>query len=79
MSLLALICLELGYKRRTLTVTRLSVTPHSKFLRFSTEPRYSEDVPQPGPQTVARLLQGLLAAQGAPVTAVPEAPPAVLR
>lgn len=50
----------------------------SKFLSFTSESRCSEDV-QPGPQTMARLLQNLPAAQVLPVPPVPEVPPAVLR
>lgn len=57
----------------------LSVTPRRNFLLLSVEPRYSEDVPLSGKQTVARPLQGLLAAQGALITTVSEDPPAVSR
>lgn len=56
-----------------------NLTVESKFLPFDTESCYSEDVYQPGPQTMARLLQGLLAAQGVSVPTVPETPTAVLR
>lgn len=60
-------------------MTELFVATHSKFLHSGPEPLYSEDVQQPGPQTMACLLQGLLAAQGASVTAVPEVPPTMPR
>lgn len=78
----ALICVKwvkLTSETAIIAVTGLSPTLHSNFLHFSTEPRSSEDVPQPGPQTMACLLQGVLAAQGVPVSAAPEVAPAVLR
>ena len=42
-------------------------------------PRYSEDDPQPGPQTMACLLQSVPAAPGVPVPAEPRVPAAVHR
>lgn len=46
-----------------------------KLLAF--EPRYSEDVPLSGQQTVVCTLQGLLAAQDALISAVAEDPAAM--